>query len=119
MLHYLFSIYMSRSDWPDQNEAKWRPKTVDGKWKWIMWDMDATVAYYLNPWYDMFNQAIVGSRGYGPSDLLNSFLTNQEFKNEWINLFADFMNTEFLSSLMQRKVDSLSLIHISDPPRPY
>ena len=112
MLHYLFSIYMSRSDWPDQNEAKWRPKTVDGKWKWIMWDMDATVAYYLNPWYDMFNQAIVGSRGYGPSDLLNSFLTNQEFKNEWINLFADFMNTEFLSSLMQRKVDSLR-VHLS------
>lgn len=107
MLHYLFSIYFSRSDWPDQNEAKWRSRAADGKWKWIMWDMDATVAYYLNPWYDMFNQAIVGSRGYGPSDLLNSFLTNTEFKNDWINLFADFMNTEFLSMLMQNEVDRM------------
>lgn len=108
MLHYLFSIYMSRSDWPDQNEAKWRPRTADGKWKWIMWDMDATVAYYLNPWYDMFAQAITGSRGYGPSDLLDSLLSNTEFKNNWINLFADFMNTEFLPPLMQAQVDSLS-----------
>lgn len=107
MLHYLFSIYMSRSDWPDQNEAKWRSRAPDGKWKWIMWDMDATVAYYLNPWYDMFTQAIIGSRGYGPSDLLNSFLTNTEFRNDWVNLFADFMNTEFLSSLMQNKVNEM------------
>lgn len=107
MLHYMFSIYMSRSDWPDQNEAKWRSRAPDGKWKWIMWDMDATVAYYLNPWYDMFNQAIVGSRGYGPSDLLNSFLTNTEFRNDWVNLFADFMNTEFLSAHMQSKVNEM------------
>ncbi|MBL0258421.1 MAG: hypothetical protein IPQ03_13270 [Bacteroidetes bacterium] len=40
MLHYLFSIYMSRSDWPDQNEAKWRPKTVDGNGNDYV-DMDA------------------------------------------------------------------------------
>ena len=62
MLNYVSSIYFSRGDWPGQNETVWRPRTPDGKFKWIQWDMDNTTAYYLNPWYDMFHQAILGSR---------------------------------------------------------
>ncbi|MBK6839514.1 MAG: CotH kinase family protein [Bacteroidetes bacterium] len=49
MLHYLLVFTCRAPTGRIKNEAKWRPKTVDGKWKWIMWDMDATVAYYLNP----------------------------------------------------------------------
>ncbi|REK04651.1 MAG: T9SS C-terminal target domain-containing protein [Bacteroidetes bacterium] len=113
MLHYMFSIYLSRGDWPDQNEAKWRPRVPGGKWKWIMWDMDNTTAHYLNPWYDMFQQTLVGNRGYGPSALLNSLLQSPEFKNEFINLFADFMNTEFLPPLMQKKVDQMKQPFVS------
>ncbi len=106
-LNFMHSIYFSRSDWPDQNEAKWRPRTADGKWKWIQWDMDNTTAFYLNPWYDMFTQAINGNRGYGPSSLLVSLLASDEFKNNFINLFADWMNTEFLPPFAQNRVDEM------------
>jgi hypothetical protein len=107
MLHYLASIYLSRADWPDQNEAKWRSKDANGKWKWILWDMDNTTAFYLNPWYNMFGQSINGSRGYGPSPLFNKFLENDQFKYDFLNLFADYMNTEFLPALANAKVDSM------------
>ena len=107
MLNYVSSIYFSRGDWPGQNEAVWRPRTPDGKFKWIQWDMDNTTAYYLNPWYDMFQQAILGSRGYGPSPMLVALLANTGFRDNWINLFADYMNTNFLPALMQAKVDEL------------
>ncbi|MBL0103055.1 MAG: CotH kinase family protein [Bacteroidetes bacterium] len=107
ILHYMASIYFSRADWPDQNEAKWRPQIAGAKWKWILWDMDNTSAYYLNPWYDMFNQVVTGSRGYGPSLILNQLLANDEFKSDFINLFADYMNTDFLPLLAQKRVDQM------------
>ena len=107
MLNYLHSIYFARGDWPDQNEGKWRPHTPSGKWKWMQWDMDNTVAYYLNPWYDMFNLVLNGSRGYGPSELFNSMLQSEEFKTDFINLMADYMNTEFLPALAQSRVDQM------------
>lgn len=107
LLHYMFSIYFARGDWPIQNEAVWRPRTNDGKWKWIMWDMDNTVAHYLNPWYDMFNLTLNGSRGYGPSDHLNALLQYPQFRFDFINIFCDWMNTEFQASLMQNEVDRM------------
>ena len=107
LLHYLFSIYFSRGDWPDQNECVWRTQDGSRKWKWILWDMDNTVAYYLNPWYDMFNQAIVGNRGYGPSDILVALLDNDQFRYDFINSYCDWMNTSFLPTLMQQRVDSM------------
>lgn len=107
MLNYMASIYFSRGDWPYQNEAKWRPKTPDGKWKWILWDMDNTTGHYLNPWYNMFQQVLVGSRGYGPSPMLISLVENQEFKNNFVNLFADWMNTSFLPPLATARVDQM------------
>jgi hypothetical protein len=107
MLNYLHSIYFARGDWPDQNEGKWRPHTPNGKWKWMQWDMDNSVAYYLNPWYDMFNLVINGSRGYGPSELFNNLMQSDEFKTDFINLMADYMNTEFLPQLAQYKVDQM------------
>lgn len=107
LLHYVFSIYLSRGDWPDQNESVWRASDGTGKWKWIMWDMDNTAAYYLNPWYDMFQQALIGTRGYGPSDLLVAFLANTQFKYDFINIYCDWMNTSFLPTLMQQRVDSM------------
>ena len=107
MLNFMSSIYLARGDWPDQNEAKWRPRTVDGKWKWVQWDMDNTVAYYLNPWYNMFPLVINGSRGLGPSVLLDSLLLSDEFKINFINLFADYMNTEFIPSIALGKLDQM------------
>ncbi len=107
ILNFMSSIYFARGDWPDQNEAKWRPKYSGGKWKWIQWDMDNTVAYYLNPWYDMFPLVLNGSRGYGPSVLLVDLIQNNEFKTDFINLFADYMNTEFLPAIADAHLDKM------------
>ncbi|TAH42292.1 MAG: T9SS type A sorting domain-containing protein [Bacteroidetes bacterium] len=108
MLYYMFSIYFSRGDWPDQNEAKWRIKTPGSKWKWIQWDMDNTVADYLNPWFDTFEQALVGNAFYGPSDILVKLIQNQEFENNFINLFADYMNSAFLPPVAKGNLNKIT-----------
>ncbi len=107
MLYCMFSLYLSRGDWPDQNEAKWRPRISGGKWKWIQWDMDNTVANNLPPWFDTFEQALIGNVNYGPSELLSELVQNTEFKNKFINLFADYMNTVFLQPYAQGRLDDM------------
>jgi hypothetical protein len=107
-LYCMFSIYLSRGDWPDQNEAKWRPRVPGGRWKWIQWDMDNTVANNLSPWFDTFEQALVGNASYGPSPLLAKLVQNSEFKNNFINYFADYMNTVFLPQLAINRLDSMA-----------
>ncbi|MFM9026538.1 MAG: CotH kinase family protein, partial [Bacteroidota bacterium] len=110
LLHYMFSIYLSRGDWPAQNEAVWRQSnSVSSRWKWFMWDFDNTTAYYLNPWFDKLNETINGSRGYGPSPFLVAFLDNPQFRYDFVNIFCDWMNTEFLPPLMRSRVDSMKL----------
>jgi hypothetical protein len=106
MLSYMSSIYFARGDWPDQNEAKWRAEIPGSKWRWLQWDMDNTTGYYLNPWYDMFNLVLNGSRGYGPSDILSQLLVNQGFRNDFINLFADYINTEYLPGITTFRVNA-------------
>ncbi len=107
MLYNMFSIYLARGDWPDQNEAKWRPKIPGAKWKWIQWDMDNGVANNLAYSFDMFNQVMVGTGTYGPSPLFQKLIQNQEFKYNLINYFADYMNTYFLPKLANDRLDSM------------
>ena len=107
MLNYMSSIYFARGDWPDQNEGKWRPRIPGGKWKWMQWDMDNTAAYYLAPWYNMYTLVMNGARGLGPSALFDTLMLNQEFRNGFINLMADYMNTEFLPSIASMRVDEM------------
>ncbi len=41
-------IYVGKWDWPNNNEASWRPHTADGRWRWIQYDMETGfgVGYY-------------------------------------------------------------------------
>lgn len=107
MLKYMNSIYFCHGDWPGQNEGKWRPKIAGGRWKWMQWDMDNAAGYYLMPWYDMFPLVTSGARGLGPSVMLNNLLLSTEFKNDFINLFADYLNTEYLPDIAQGRVDEM------------
>ncbi|MFM2136620.1 MAG: hypothetical protein RL021_2020, partial [Bacteroidota bacterium] len=104
----MFSIFLARGDWPNQNEAKWRPRTATGKWKWIQWDMDNTVANNLSPWSDMFEQVLIGTPYYGPSPLLVKLLENDTYRKWFLNLHADWMNTEFLTQLTIARLDSMA-----------
>ena len=40
-LNYMVSeIYFANVDWPGWNLKYWRPRTTDGKWRWITYDLD-------------------------------------------------------------------------------
>lgn len=91
--YMIHGIYTGKMDWPTQNEYMWRPKTEDGKWRWTQFDMDQGMSGWAGPEYDMIAQIL--PNGDRPHDLFNVLIENVEFKNAFINRFADMMNTYF------------------------
>ena len=96
------NIFFNNTDWPGNNIKYWKhPK---GKWRWIMYDTD----FGFGPWWNLnsfnnntLNFALEPSGPGWPnpswSTLLFRRLTkNIGFRNQFINRYADELNTRFL-----------------------
>lgn len=105
-------IYIANTDWPGANIEYWRPQTVDGKWRWILFDTDfgfglTTPIAYTHNTLD-FATATGGPAWPNPdwsTFLLRNLLLNTEFKNDFINRFAEYSNTKFKSDIVVQKIN--------------
>ncbi|KAA3619596.1 MAG: T9SS C-terminal target domain-containing protein [Calditrichaeota bacterium] len=114
-------IYLCKWDWPNNNEACWRPRTPDGKWKWTVYDMETSfgVASTLSPLYTYLGAPynmlahvidgtpILGFGQYGPHPILVHLLANEEFKNTFIHWFDVHMKSTFLPENMNMLLDEM------------
>ncbi len=98
--YQLANIYFDNTDWPGNNVKFW--KSTTGKWRWILFDTDFGFGM-LDP-ENYLNNSLVQATTNGPGFpnplwsiiLLQKLLTNDQFKNTFINTFADELNTRFL-----------------------
>ena len=101
-LYKAANIFFNNTDWPGNNIKYWKhPK---GKWRWIMYDTD----FGFGPWWNLNssnnNTLSFALEPNGPawpnpswSTLLFRRLTkNIGFRNQFINRYADELNTRFL-----------------------
>ncbi|NIA30211.1 MAG: hypothetical protein GWP06_09905 [Actinobacteria bacterium] len=115
-------VYLVKWDWPNNNEASWRPKTPDGKWRWTQYDMETSfgVAAALNPIYKslgasfnmirdvIYGTPIIGFGQFGPHPVLDRLLENNEFKNAFAKWFYDNMKTRFSPENMSALLDTMA-----------
>ncbi|KNY26012.1 CotH kinase family protein [Pseudobacteroides cellulosolvens] len=107
-------IFFGNTDWPGNNVSMWKYKTDDGKyhpeapigqdgrWRWFVKDMDFGLGLYNSSVnHNTLNYATLEYAEGGRSNypwavfLLKTLLQNTEFRNEFINRFADHINTTF------------------------
>ncbi len=117
-----FEIYIDNRDWPGNNIKYWRPQQPDGRWRWILFDTD--FGFGLNAYgiggnqnaysYNTLEYATSPTQtpnhwGNPPwaTFLLRKLLENQDFKQKFINRFADLMNSTFKTSHVLDVIDSL------------
>lgn len=113
MDYQIANIYMDNGDWPGTNTAYWRARVpytpnaaygLDGRWRWAFHDMDDTFGIATDSY--THNALAAATATNGPdwpnpawsTLFLRKFLENNTFKNDFINRFADLMNTSFLAS---------------------
>lgn len=111
---------MSNQDWPWTNIKYWRPRTPDGRWRWLYYDLDRTFGGYGG--YDLHRATDPnGPGGVYPwaNFLLVNLLRNEGFKNSFINSYADHLNTTFKTSEMLAHRDQFRSTLLPEVERHY
>ena len=113
--YYAAQIYFYNTDWPQNNMTFWRnrqgvyapdaPVGLDGRWHWMLYDTD----FGMNIWgsnqsYDGLAR-IIDQAADPSSRIFKRLLRNTEFKNKFINIVTDQLNSCFSPSYIQQKVD--------------
>ena len=126
--YFILNSYVVAMDWLNWNTAWWRGKNPNGdkkKWRYVLWDMDATFGHYVNytgipdtgPGADPCDPEQLGDPGgQGHVPILNSLFENENFTADYINRYADLSNSIFSCDFMTSHLDSL--ISIIEPEMP-
>lgn len=109
--YYVAEIYSANKDWPHNNINYWRLQTDsilenvpyghDGKWRWLMIDMDLGVGGALGAENHQHNTLEYASRDDISTTLFSKLIENKTFSNQFINRFADLLNTTFTFERME------------------
>ena len=116
--YMVLNTYVVCQDWLNWNTAWWRGRNPDGdakKWRYALWDEDATFGHYINytgipnstPTADPCDIEQITSDGQGHVAMVESLMENEEFHSLYVNRFADLNNTYFSCDYMITLLDSL------------
>lgn len=93
--YFALEMFAGNVDWTSNNLKYWKPSVNTGKWRYLMYDLDATMNLY--DWIpidlDAFHWVLVHRAGFIHSEIYRSLLGNAEFKRTFLNRLADLMNT--------------------------
>lgn len=117
--YFTLNSYTVCSDWLNWNTAWWRGLNPDGdkkKWRYVLWDMDATFGHYVNftgipdqsANADPCDPEQIGDPGgQGHVPIWNALIENEEFFADYINRFSDLSGSYFSCDFMHQHLDSL------------
>ncbi len=110
-------IYIANRDWPGNNLKFWK-KSVDGKWRWILFDTDYGFGFrldengYKHETFDFATQTDGSSHPNPPWStlLFRKLLENENFKKQFLSTFITHMYSSFTPEWCNYILDSLSNI---------
>ncbi len=118
--YVVLNSYTVCSDWLNWNTAWWHGHNPNGdkkKFRYALWDMDATFGHYINytgvPNTDADADPCDPESLTGNSDpqghitILNKLMDNPQFEQEYISRFIDLSNGIFSCVRMQEVLDSM------------
>lgn len=105
LLYFAAEAYYNSQDWPANNVKYWRERSENGKWRWILYDLDfgfnlyETTGQSEDHIYYIFSGIETRPNSNPPwSTLLpRKLVENPAIKNKFVNLVADLLNTNFKS----------------------
>jgi gliding motility-associated-like protein len=127
--YFCINSYTVCADWLNWNTSWWRGMDPNGdkkKWRYTLWDMDATFGHYAN-FTGIPDQSanadpcaaeeLPDPGGQGHTVILNKLMTeNQMVRDYYVNRYIDLGNTVFSCPNMISFLDSL--VAIIDPEMP-
>lgn len=118
--YFVFNSYVVNQDWLNWNTAWWRGTDPAGnhrRWRYTLWDMDATFGHYIN--YtgipdpsanaDPCNvENLPNPGGQGHTEILEKLINeNPVVEQYYITRYIDLVNTYFSCAYMNQLLDSM------------
>ena len=122
---YACEIFLGNGDWPNNNVKFWRKNTVtpsvnlpygnDGRWRWILYDLDGGFGGSCGgtyPTFNAINQATSTAPQFGSyTKLFRGLLGSTQFKNDFINRICDLMNSQFSYKYSKLILDTIANLY--------
>lgn len=118
--YFMLNSYCVTSDWLNWNTAWWRGTDLAGnekKWRYALWDMDATFGHYINytgvpttaPTADPCNvENLPNPGGQGHTSILTKLINeNPVVEQYYITRYIDLLNTKFSCAYAIALLDSM------------
>jgi hypothetical protein len=114
-INYLTAeIYYCNTDWPGNNVKYWRQRSINGKWRWVLWDLDFGFALYTNMSYAAHPTLSFATEENGPgwpnppwSTLhIRLLMQNPEFRTRFIQTLTTSLSTTFQPARVTGFIDS-------------
>ncbi|HIA35543.1 MAG TPA: hypothetical protein EYN89_02130 [Flavobacteriales bacterium] len=117
-LNYLIAeFYSANMDWPKNNVRMWKKKGSNGKWRWILSDLDVSMGIWNNAQPDVNSISRLLDTATVNTELFRALMKNNDFKNDLIQRAALLLNTVFREVRVNHYIDSLSGDIGSEMPR--
>ena len=114
-INYLIvELYAGNNDWIGGNYKRWY--TPNDKWKFILQDLDAGFNQYPEQYNPPEENIFENNALNGGFHEYFQLIDNSNFKNQFINTFADLFNTSFKPEYLRNVIDSLSQVIYSEMP---
>ena len=98
--------YIKNQSWK-HNIKIWRPKTDDGKWKWLLFDTDRGYETPDDTLIDDFYQY---------ETRFNNLYNNTDFKNEFLQRYSSHINITFGTERVTGIIDSIKTVIEAEMP---
>ena len=121
--HFVIQIYNANTDWPHNNIRYWRYNNtmgeanhedkLDGRWRWLLFDVDRSLGYveHDHDTVEMVTAPVNAARNSEfPNFLLRELLKNDDFKQKFLNVFADHLNSTFLPERVVNNINDLKTV---------
>jgi len=104
----LFGIYAANYDWPWKNIKLFQSDELDGRFRYLIHDMDWTYSHFnYKPNQDKIGLIVTDTFSH-VSLILMKFIQNPQFKNQFLTRAADLVNSVFKPDKMNFILDSLT-----------
>ncbi|MCD4745769.1 MAG: CotH kinase family protein, partial [Bacteroidales bacterium] len=112
--YQIAEMFFANYDWPANNMKLWRPQTLNGKWRWIFYDIDAGFGNYN---YNMFihstknDSNITWPNSPSSTFLFRNLLKNNSFVNLFVDRYAEILNQDFDANTLVSKLNTVKKIY--------
>ncbi len=118
--YVIFQVFINNGDWPWSNSKYWRPRTEDGRWRFILFDTDESfdteefntknfpdVGYPKGlPSFDMLAYVYSDENSSLVSKTLRQLMRNQGFYDKFFARYEYLLDTHLTSKMLQDKIDN-------------